>query len=106
MAKDQEEWFRKFQEGTLLIKGWKARRKELLRALPEAERAGMDGLLIDLGDKIGREWAGENETRRIDTLMLQKWGEDLTRARRRGPEALAEAVRKLDAEVDALLGRA
>ena len=105
-VKDEQEWFKKFYEGTFLIKGWKQRMKELLQAVPESDRGHVKGLLENLGQKIGREWARENRLRRIDTPTLQKWGEDLRSAKRKGPTVLVEQIRKLDAVVDGIIGSA
>ena len=102
-TKDEEEWFRKFYEGTFLIKGWRSRMKELLQPFSPAERDEMRGLLDNLGEKMGREWARDNKVRRVDTPLLQKWGQDLLNAKRKGPDVLAETIRILDIEVDDLL---
>ena len=102
-AKGEEEWFRKFYEGTFLIKGWRTRMKELLQPFSPAEKEKLQGLLDNLGERIGREWARDNRVRRVDTPLLQKWGQDLTKAKREGPEILAEAIRTLNTEVDDLL---
>ncbi len=101
--KNEEEWFRKFYEGTFLIKGWRSRMKELLQSFSPAQRDEMRDLLDKLGEKIGREWARDNRVRRVDTPLLQKWGQDLSNAKREGPDFLAQAIIKLDTEVDKLL---
>jgi len=102
-TKDEEEWFRKFYEGTFLIKGWRSRMKELLQPFSPDKKEEMRGLLDNLGEKIGREWAKDNRVRRVDTPLLQKWGQDLVSAKRKGPDLLTEAIRNLDIEVDDLL---
>ncbi len=102
-VKNEEEWFRKFYEGTFLIKGWKRRMRELLRAIPASDREAMADLLADLGERIGREWAREDRVRRIDTKKLQKWGENLRVARRKGPAVLVDEIHKLDGEVKNIL---
>ena len=102
-TKNEEEWFRKFYEGTFLVKGWRSRMEELLRAFSSAERDKMHSLLDNLGEKIGREWARDNRVRRVDTPLLQQWGQDLRNARIDGPDVLVKAIRKLDTEVDNLL---
>ena len=102
-SKDDQEWFRKFYEGTFLIQGWESRMKELLKAIPDGDREGMNEVLANLGEKIGREWAKENSVRRIDNSMLQKWGEDLRSAKKQGAEVLVEEIRRVDTEVDRVL---
>jgi hypothetical protein len=104
MATEKEqEWFRKFNNGTLLVKGWKARMNELLRDIPDQDKASMVTLLADLGEKIGWEWAKDNQVRRVDTSMLQEWGENLKAAKRRGSDALTQEIRNIDAELDEIL---
>ena len=103
-VKDEQEWFQKFYEGTFLIKGWKHRMQELLQAIPASDREKVEGLLEGLGRKIGREWARENRLRRIDTAALQKWGDELRSAKRKGASVLVEKIRKLDKEVDGIIG--
>ena len=102
-TKKEREWFRKFYDGTLLVKGWHARMNELLDAVPDHEKESMGVLLAELGEKIGREWARDNRIRRVDTPMLQQWGENLRAAKRRGWDVLAEEIRKIDAELDKIL---
>ncbi|MBT3260384.1 MAG: hypothetical protein HN366_28660, partial [Deltaproteobacteria bacterium] len=46
------------------------------------------------------EWAKDNAVRKIDTAQLQQWGKDLQDAGKKGPEALAGRIQKLNAEVD------
>ena len=101
--KDRQEWYKKFYEGTFFVKGWKARMNEILRGLPPGERGNMSNLLEDLGKKIAMEWARENDVRKIDTFQLQKWGRDLQNARREGPKALADQIRRLNDEVEKML---
>ncbi len=102
-TRDEEEWFRKFYDGTFLIKGWKSRMKEVLQPFSPAEKEKMSPQLDNLGEKIGREWAKDNKVRRVDTPMLQKWGQDLQNAKKKGPDVLAETIRNLDTELDDLL---
>ena len=102
-TKKEQEWFRKFYEGTFLVKGWKARMNELLDNIPDQDKESMGALLAELGEKIGWEWAKENHVRRVDTQMLQQWGENLRAAKRRGWDVLAEEIRKVDEELDEIL---
>ena len=103
VTKDEQEWYRKFYEGTFLIQGWESRMKELLEAIPDGDQGGMNEVLANLGEKIGREWAKENSVRRIDNSMLQQWGEDLRSAKKQGAQILVEEIRRVEAEVDRVL---
>ena len=98
--KNQQEWYKKFHEGTFLVQGWKSRMKEILEGLSPEDKGEMRVMLENLGIRIGMEWARENEIRRIDTPQLQSWGQALRKARQNGPEALAERIQQLNEEVD------
>jgi hypothetical protein len=101
--KEEEEWFRKFYEGTILVKGWKQRTEEIVEAVPSANQSQARKRLGNLGEKIGREWAKDNNVRRIDSTMLKEWGEELSKTRKNGFDALEKAISKLDAKVDKIL---
>jgi hypothetical protein len=102
-TKHEREWYRKFQEGTFLIKGWQSRKKEILQAIPEAEKEVVDKLLGRLGEKIGKEWAKDRNVRRIDTLTLQQWGERLRKSQKKGSDVLVAEIRKLETKVDEII---
>ncbi len=102
-GKNQKEWYKKFYEGTFLIKGWKDRMNEILKGLSPEDREEMADLLESLGKKIGMEWARENHVRKINTVQLQSWGNDLQSAKRKGAKALAGRIHKLNEEVDKML---
>ncbi len=103
-SKQEQEWFKKFYEGTFLVKGWKAQMRDLLKDFQGEEQADLKDRLSDLGEKIGREWAKDNAVRRIDTEKLQQWGARLTSARKKGPGALTAEIGNIADRVDELLG--
>jgi hypothetical protein len=102
-TKKEKEWYKKFMDGTFVAKGWKSREKELLEDFEGSERDDMTLLLNGLGKKIGQEWAKDNDVRRIDTPMLQKWGDNLVSAKKQGPDMLAKEVKTIESKVDKLL---
>ena len=102
-TKREREWYRKFQEGTFLIKGWQSRKKEILEAIPANEKGTVDELLDKLGEKIGKEWARARHVRRIDTVMLQQWGERLRKSRKKRSDILVAEIRELDTKVDDII---
>jgi hypothetical protein len=102
-TKKEQEWYKKFLEGTFLAKGWISRETELLENFEGSEREHMASLLHDLGEKIGREWAKDNDIRRIDTPMLRQWGNHLVSAKKQGPDMLAKEVKRIESEVDKVL---
>ena len=75
----------------------------MLDAVPDYEKESIGVLLAELGEEIGREGAQDNRVRRVDTPMLQQWGQNLRAAKCGGWDALAEEIRKIDAEVDKIL---
>lgn len=87
----------------MLVKGWKYRMKEILDQIPDSQKHEVRPLLEQLGNKIGPEWAKENRARRIDTAMLQRWGDDLMAARSKGKDTLIETIYRIDRDVDLIL---
>lgn len=103
ITKHEKEWYRKFQKGTFLIRGWQSRKKEILSSVPTTKKENLGALLDNLGEKIGKEWAKDRSERRIDTPMLQRWGEKLRKSQKKGSDQLVAEIRKLDTEVDDML---
>lgn len=102
-SKHERAWFKKFYEGTFLVKGWKAQMIDLLQDFQGEERDALNDLLSDLGEKIGREWSKDNAVRRIDTAKLQEWGTSLASARKKGTDALTDEIRTIGQTVDEML---
>lgn len=90
-------------EGALMVKGWNARTKEILKPFSEEDKPRLADQLARLGEKIGREWARENSARRIDTPMLQSWGNALLSARKEGAGVVKEKIDEIEREVDGIL---
>ncbi len=103
-SKQEQDWLKKFYEGTFLVKGWNAQVKDLLLDFQGEERDATKDLLGDLGEKIGREWSKDNAVRRIDTAQLKEWGASLASARKNGPDALIAEIRVIGKTVDEMLG--
>ncbi len=99
----EEEWFKKFYDGTVFVKGWKYHVNDMLQKVPADEKEKIRGLLEDFGKKIGYEWAKDNNVRKIDTATLKKWGDDLRIAGGKSHEALIEKISQLDSEADSIL---
>ncbi|MBF0211883.1 MAG: hypothetical protein HQK71_11740 [Desulfamplus sp.] len=102
-SKDEEEWFNKFQNGTLLVKGWKSRIKDALKPFASPQRDVLHQKLKSLGERIGREWAKDNTIRRIDTKTLQQWGDSLAIKKNGDFDALIAQIEKIESEVDKIL---
>lgn len=103
-TRKEEEWYKKFLDGALMVKGWRARTREILKSFSAEEQALLSDQLARLGEKIGREWSRENDVRRIDTPMLQTWGDGLLLAKKKGARAVMEKIDAIENEVDGLLG--
>ncbi len=99
----EEEWFRKFYKGTLFVKGWKHHMKEILQKTPPDDKEQIRKLLENLGKKIGSEWAKDNKIRKVNSAMLQRWGNDLDRATKKGSDTLIAKISQVDNEVDNIL---
>ena len=99
----EEENFQKFLMGTFLIKGWNVRVKEIIQSVPFEEKREMELLLSELGEKIGREWARDKKVRKIDSVMLLKWGKELKAAVAENPQHLVVQLRNLHKEVEKIL---
>ena len=102
-SKEEEDWFKKFQEGTLLAKGWKSRIKDILKPFRSPEKDSLHQQLEILGERIGREWSKDNSIRKIDTKMLQNWGESLVAAKDSGANSLIDEIQRVSSKVDKLL---
>lgn len=100
---EEENWYRKFHEGTFLVKGWRTRTEELLAQWPPTRQEELRERLQRLGEKIGREWARENQVRRIDTASLQRWGGQLSQACQHSMPQLLTMLETIEQEVDQLL---
>jgi hypothetical protein len=102
-SSNENDWLKKFYDGSLLVKGWKQRTAEILKAISPAEQETARARLDGLGKKIGREWSKDNDVRQIDTSMLQTWGEALQNAKNAGHETLLVQIDTIESEVDSIL---
>ena len=103
LSKEEREWFKTFQEGTFLIDGWQTITEELLANTPASLREHQRKRLEQLGLKIGMEWSKDNDIRRVDTKMLQQWGQALKKAAKKNPEQLPEIIVSIDQEISNIL---
>lgn len=100
---DEEEWYRTFWEGTFFTDGWHDITEDILTSIPEDQRNDYKEYLKELGEKVGREWAKDNEVRRIDNSKLMEWGDRLKGIAADEPAALAEVIRNINSEVESIL---
>ncbi|HEB70099.1 MAG TPA: hypothetical protein ENI88_10855 [Desulfobulbus sp.] len=103
LSKEEQKWFKTFQEGTFLIDGWQSITEELLASTPKNLREHQKKRLDQLGLKIGMEWSKDNDIRRVDTRMLQHWGKTLKKIAKKNPAQLPEVIVSIDRELNNLL---
>lgn len=99
----ERRWFIKFIEGTFFTDGWQEIASDILVSLPDEIRQEKKRKLLELGNKIGREWCKDNDIRRIDTGMLKKWGDMLKSASRDKPHHLLRMIEHINSEVDSII---
>ena len=103
LSREEQKWFKTFQEGTFWIDGWQRITEELLASTPENLREHQKKRLDLLGLKIGLEWCKDNNIRRVDNKMLQEWGKALKKTAKKNPEQLHEVIVSIDQEIDNIL---
>lgn len=103
--KTEEENYQKFLKGSFWIKGWNVRKKEILQAVPDENKHDIKQLLDELGEKIGREWAKESGTRKIDSDMLKKWGKQLQKAVASGPGLLIKHLKIIENDANEIISK-
>ena len=103
LTPDEQKWYKVFQEGNVLSEGWVTISTNILMKVTPSQQKEQQEALYELGDKIGREWAKNNEVRKINTNMLKKWGKILADAATNQPEKLAIAIADVNSQVDAAL---
>ncbi len=103
LSEQERQWYRRFQEGVLFFDGWSAISEELLKIFPEEEWPSRQVMMQRIGVKIGTEWAKDNQERKIDTEMIEQWGDQLRGACRQGAEETLAALQKIEKHVDYIL---
>lgn len=103
LSEQERQWYRRFQEGVLFFDGWSEISEELLAVFPKEEWPTRKVMMQRLGVKIGTEWAKDNDTRKIDTDMIQQWGDLLRGAFSQGTEETLTVLHTIEAEVDSIL---
>lgn len=103
LSAEEKKWYETFQKGNMLADGWVHISTDILTRIPAEERPHHQKNLLQLGDKIGREWCKDNKTRKINTDMLKKWGKILKDASRKSPGELDKALANINRQVDGAL---
>jgi hypothetical protein len=103
LSPEEKEWFAKFQEGTFYAQGWKEITADIIAKTPEELQEEQRLALEALGTKIGCEWSKDNDIRKIDTDMLQLWGNQLQQTVIKNPHQVSQVIAEIDQRVAMLL---
>jgi hypothetical protein len=103
LSNEEKRWFKTFHEGNFLSEGWQEITAYLLARTPEEQRQAQKAALDSLGKKIALEWCRANDVRKVDSSMLQDWGDQLKAAADENPVELPRTIAFIDQEVEAVL---
>ena len=103
LSNEEKRWFKTFHEGNFLSEGWQEITAYLLARTPEEQRQAQKAALDSLGKKIALEWCRANDVRKVDSSMLQDWGDQLKKAADENPVELPRTIAFIDQEVEAVL---
>jgi hypothetical protein len=103
LSDGEKRWYQRFQEGVPFFDGWKKITERVIEKFPEQEREQKMAIMQALGLKIGHEWCRDNRVRKVNTDMLQAWGQDLRQAGSQNHIQLARVIQKIDGEINTLL---
>jgi hypothetical protein len=94
-------WVTRFYTGYGAVPGWLTMTEQVLQRLPEVEHDAIEARLLELGARIGAEWAKDNAVRLLSTRSAGVWRDALLEALARNE--LSSYLDRLSADVDALL---
>ena len=94
-------WVIRFYEGYTSVPGWLDMTEQVLARIPPREHDWVTGRLLELGGRIGREWAKDNAVRLINTRSAAVWRDALLEALAR--DELAAYLDLLSGDIDALM---
>lgn len=103
LSPEERIWFKVFQEGNYISRGWQNICAEILAKTPPEQRSMQQVALDNLGRKIGMEWARPNSVRKVTSSMLLEWGDILRQTARTNPSELSRAIASINQKVDAVL---
>ena len=100
LSEEEKEWFTTFQEGTFYTQGWKDITSEILAKIArKSEREKLRQTLDTLGIRIGCEWSKRNDVRKINTDMLEQWGDTLQKTAEEKPDRLPVVIADIQQKV-------
>lgn len=97
-------WVTRFYTGYGAVPGWLDMTAQVLQRIPAVEHDAIEARLLELGSRIGAEWAKDNSVRLLNTRSAGVWRDALLEALARNE--LNAYLDRLSADVDALLSGA
>lgn len=94
-------WITRFYEGNALTPGWLGLTEQLLERLDESQHAEVSERMYQLGARIGREWAKDNEVRLLNTRNAAVWRDALRESAVRGD--IHEYITQVENDVTAIM---
>ncbi len=94
-------WVRRFYLGINLVPGWLKITDQVLGSLEEPRRSHVAEQLRHVGERIGSEWAKDNDVRLISTRSAVIWGQAVPEALNQ--DDLDNFLVLLDGDVEAML---
>jgi len=94
-------WVQRFYYGYNIAPGWQALTRQVLERLSGEQHKTTGDRLVVLGQRIGQEWAKNNQVRKINTRMAATWRDALQEALSQND--LDNYMNRLDADITALL---
>lgn len=94
-------WITRFYEGFNMVPGWLDMMEQVRERIPAARWRAVQPRLWQLGQRIGSEWAKDNEVRKLNTRSAAVWRDALLEAL--SQDDLEHYLDRLDADVSALL---
>jgi hypothetical protein len=97
-------WVTRFYLGYGAVPGWLTMTAQVLQRIPESQHDAIEARLLELGGRIGGEWAKDNSVRLLSTRSAGVWRDVLLEALARNE--LDAYLDRLSTDVDALLSGA
>jgi len=94
-------WVTRFYTGYGAVPGWLSMTAQVLQRIPSVEHDAIEARLLELGGRIGAEWAKDNSVRLLSTRSAGVWRDALLEALARNE--LNAYLDRLAADVEALL---
>lgn len=98
---DYLNWVSVFYQGNALSAGWMELSEQVLLELPDSKKTEYKRRMFTLGQRIGAEWALDNNVRLIDTRSASVWSDALFEAIALGE--LESFIHRMENDVNSIL---